>query len=128
MHLMTDDSTELPRRRKSSPEALAGREAAALVRDLNRQLGHWQASSVKLHTIAERLKAAGRADPSVVEEAHALFHVVAVEAKRFEELLPDQAAAVAAHGRINDTRQSFEMIANRLRASLRLLGAEPKAE
>lgn len=126
MQTMTDDSSELPRRRKSSPDAMAAREAAALVRDLNRQLGHWQASSVKLHTMAERLRAAGRADAAVIEEAHTLFHVVASEAQRFEELLPEQPPAVAKHGRINDTRRSFEMITSRLRASLELLGADPQ--
>lgn len=128
MQIMTDDSSELPRRRKSSPDVLVAREAAALVRDLNRQLGQWQASSVKLHTMAERLTATGRADPALIEEAHTLFRVIATEAQRFEELLPDQPPAVATHGRINDTRQSLEMIADRLRASLKLLGADPQPQ
>ena len=123
---MTNDSSESPPRRKTSADALAGRQAAGLVRDLNRQLGHWQASSVKLHTMAERLKAAGRADPSVVEEANALFHVVKTEAQRFEGLLPEQSSAVATHGRIDDTRRSFDMVSDRIRASLKLLGADPE--
>jgi len=122
---MTNDTSESTPRRRASAESLAGREAAALVRELNRQIGHWQASSVKLHTMAQRLRSTGRADPSVEEEAHTLFHVVATEARRFEDLLPTQSAAVAGHGRINDTRRSFDMITDRLRASLELLGANP---
>jgi len=125
---MTNDTSESIPRRKASAETMAGREAAALVRDLNRQIGRWQASSVKLHTMAQRLKSTGSADPSVAEEAHTLFQVVATEAQRFEELLPEQPSAVAGHGRINDTRQSFDMITDRLRASLRLLGANPDAD
>lgn len=127
MSLMTDDSSDTPRRRKPSAEAAAGREAAALVRELNRRLGQWQAASVKLHTIAERLKSTGHADAAVRDEAHALFNVVSREAHRFEGLLPDQPEAVARHGRIDDTRRSFEMIAARLRESLKLLGEDEGA-
>lgn len=123
MQFMTDDVSDPPRRRKASADALAGREAATLVRDLNRRLGSWQATSVKLHAIAERLKAAGRSDPSVVEEAHALFHVVNAESQRFEDMLPNLSDAVLHHGRIADTRQSFKMVTDRLRASLGLMNA-----
>jgi hypothetical protein len=124
MHVMTDDNSDPPRRRKASADAMAGREAAALVRELNRQMGSWQASSVKIHTIAERLKATGRSDPAIAEEAHTLFHVVIAESQRFEGLLPDQQIAVAEHGRIKDTRRSFEMVTDRLRSSLLLLGVD----
>lgn len=123
MQLMTDDVANPPRRRKASADALAGREAAILVRDLNRQLGAWQGTSIKLHAIAERLNAAGRIDPSIVEEARALFHVVSAESERFESLLPELSDAVSHHGRIADTRQSFKMVTDRLLASLRLMNA-----
>lgn len=127
MTFMTDDSSDMPRRRQPSAEATAGREAAALVRELNRRLGQWQASSVKLHTIAERLKSSGYVDPAVIEEADALLKVVSREAHRFEDLLKGQPEAVARHGRIDDARRSFEMIADRLRASLKLLGEDQRA-
>lgn len=123
MQFMTDEVSDPPRRRKASADALAGREAATLVRDLNRQLGSWQATSIKLHAIAERLKAAGRIDPSVIEETSALLYVVETEACRFENLLPELSSAVSHHGRVADTRQSFKMVKERLVASLRLLGA-----
>ncbi len=128
MTFMTDDREETPRRRQASAEALAGREAASLVRDLNRRLGSWQAASVKVHTIAQRLKAAGRGDPSVVEEAQALRRSLSVEKQRFEAMIPEQSERVANHGRVNDTRRSFEMIAERLSDALRLMGHEPEAE
>jgi hypothetical protein len=127
MSFMTDDNMESPRRRQASAEALAGREAATLVRQLNRQLGMWQASSVKLHTMAQRLKSTGRTDPAVAEEARTLFQVVTVEAQRFERMLPGQPSTVANHGRVSDTRRSFNMITERLRESLKLLGSEPPA-
>ena len=125
---MTDDVSDAPRRRKASADALAGREAATLVRDLNRQLGSWQATSIKLHAIAQRLKAAGRLDPAVVEEALALFHLVSRESSRFENTLPQLSDAVSHHGRIADTRQSFKMVTDRLVATLCMLGADPGRE
>jgi hypothetical protein len=128
MTFMTDESSETPRRRQTSAEAMAGREAAVLVRDLNRRLGSWQAASVKVHTMAQRLKAAGREDPSVEEEAQMLLHALSVELGRFEAMLLGQSERVASHGRVNDTRRSFEMVGERLRATLQLLGSHPKAE
>lgn len=125
MQFMSHDVSESPRRRQPSAEALAARQAARFVRDLNRQLGSWQAASVKLHTMATRLKATGRVDASVVEEAEELLRVVSTEARRFEAQLPDYPAEVARHSRIDDTRRSFAMIAERLRNSLGLLGVEP---
>ncbi len=122
MTFMTDDSSETPRRRQASADALAARDAAMLVRDLNRRLGSWQAASVKVHTMAQRLKASGRGDPAMAEEARTLLHTLTLELQRFEELLPGQPEKVASHGRINDTRRALEMIADRLRTTLRLLG------
>lgn len=127
MQVMSHDVSESPRRRQPSPETLAARQAARFVRDLNRQLGSWQAASVKLHTMAARLKAMGRVDPSVIAEAEELLRAVSTEAHRFEAQLPDHPAEVARHSRIDDTRRSFEMIADRLRSSLRLLGTEPSS-
>jgi hypothetical protein len=120
---MTDENSERPRRsRQLSTAALAGRQAAAFVRELNRQLGLWQASSVKLQTMAERVRSAGRHDPQVSVEIRTLFSAVKSEAQRFEESLARQSPEVAEHGRVRDTRRSFDMISGRLRQSLRLLG------
>ncbi|RYE56929.1 MAG: hypothetical protein EOP18_03500 [Rhizobiaceae bacterium] len=119
---------ESPRRRQASPDAIAGREAAAFVRELNRQLGLWQASSVKLQTMAERLNSTGRSDPALAEEARALFKTVMTEAERFQGLLPSKPSKIAEHNRIQDTRRSFEMISARLRTSLQILGVEPRSE
>ncbi len=123
MTMMTDNTSEPPRRRQASAETVAGREAARFVRDLNRHMGLWQAASVKLHTIALRLRAAGRDDATVAEEAGALLEVVTAEAQRFEAQLPTYPERVARHSRIIDTRRSFAMIADRLRTTIGLLGA-----
>ncbi len=120
---MTDESSGSPRpRRQSSAGTLAGRQASAFVRDLNRQLGLWQASSVKLQTMAERVRSAGGADSQVAAELRGLFSAVRTEAQRFEASLAAQPPEVADHGRVRDTLRSFEMISGRLRQSLRLLG------
>lgn len=125
---VTDDSPDSPRRRKASAEASVGREAAILVRDLNRQLGVWQAASVKLHTMAQRLAASGRTDPAFADQALQLFEVVSMELQRFEAMAGSQPPSLAQHSRINDTRRSFAMVVDRLRASFRLLGMELPAE
>lgn len=128
MTFMTDERSEPPRRRQSSAEALASREAAIFVRDLNRRLGSWQSVSVKLHTIAQRLRSSGREDASVAAEAEALIAAVATEARRFEGLVAQQTDAVAGHARVDDTRRSFRMIIERLRATLHAMGREPMAD
>ena len=125
---VTDDSSDSPRRRKASAEAAVGREAAILVRDLNRQLGVWQGASVKLHTMALRLAASGRtADPAFADQALQLFQVVSTESQRFEAMAGIQPQSVAQHSRINDTRQSFAMVVDRLRACFTLLGIDRKS-
>ena len=128
MSYMLDENQDSPRRRQPSAEATAGREALVLVRQLNRQLGLWQAASVKLQTMAERLRATGRDDATVEQETRTLLGAVRAAAERFEEMLAGQRAAVAQHGSIKDTRRSFEMVTERLRGSLKLLGVEEVSE
>ena len=128
MSYMLDENQDSPRRRQPSAEATAGREALVLVRQLNRQLGLWQAASVKLQTMAERLRATGRDDATVEQETRTLLGAVRAAAERFEEMLAGQRAAVAKHGRIKETRRSFEMVTERLRGSLKLLGVEEVSE
>lgn len=125
---VSDHSHESPRRRQASAEALVGRQAAGLVRGLNRQLGLWQGQSVKLHTMAQRLVALGRSDPAFIEEARQLFRAVSRELQSFEAMVDAQSQSVAEHSRIIDTRQSFGMVIGRLRACFKLLGMEPPTE
>lgn len=125
---VTDDSRESPRRRRASAEAVVSREATMLVRGLNRQLGLWQGASVKLQIMAQRLASAGRSDPAFAEQAVPLFQAVSMEYRRFEAMVGTQPPSVAQHSRVNDTRQSFGMVIDRLRDCFRLLGMEPPAE
>lgn len=125
---MTDDSLQAPRRRQASADALTGREAATLVRELNRQLGLWQGTSVKLQIMCQRVVETRRPDPAVVEQCLQLFKAVSAEARRFDATISRQPEKVAQHGRINDTRRSFEMIRERLLTCFSLLGIEPEEE
>jgi hypothetical protein len=125
---MTDTQPiDVPKRRQASPDAVAGREASLLVRQLNRQLGQWQASSVKLHAIASRRKDSGP-DEAVTAEALTLLKLVRSETEKFEALIAEQPPMVAEHGRIQDTRRSFEMVTERLVAALRMLGLNAVGE
>ena len=107
---------------------MAGRQALLLVSELNRQLGQWQAASVKLKTIAERLSVQRMADAAVVAEARALLELVGAEQERFERTLPGQPAVVVQHSHIKDTQRSFAMVTERLRTTLTLLGVPPERE
>jgi hypothetical protein len=123
-----DDSLRTPRRRQASADALTGREAAKLVRELNRQLGLWQGTSVKLQIMCQRIAETRCPDPNVVEQCLQLFHAVSAEARQFDATIGRQSEKVARHGRINDTRRSFSMILERLRTCFGLLGIEPEEE
>ena len=68
------------------------------------------------------MRSAGRHDPQVSVEIRTLFSAVKSEAQRFEESLARQSPEVAEHGRVRDTRRSFEMISGRLRQILSLVG------
>jgi hypothetical protein len=119
----TADIIEMPRRRRTpSPELLISRDAGKLVEELNGKLGVWQSSSIKLRTMAERLRAAGRRDDAVASEARALAEVVAVQARQFEELANQQSDAIARHFKLDNTRRSLSMIGDRLAETLKLLG------
>jgi hypothetical protein len=124
---MSDDDSGLPRRRQASADVVAGREAARLVRELNRELGKWQSASVKVHTIAGRRNLSQQASAELSAEIHRLLAGVSQGSQRLADLLQQAGPAIAGHGRIEDTRRSIEMVRERLLSSLRLLGETPHA-
>ena len=104
-----------------SAEGLIARQAAGLMRPLNARLGIWQASSIKLRTMAERGRRDERPDPAVAREAAELLELMNREAATFDAALPSLPPAVTANARVQDTRRSLETIRQRLCETLAML-------
>ncbi|RYE07780.1 MAG: hypothetical protein EOP22_16415 [Hyphomicrobiales bacterium] len=112
-------------RREVSAATIAGREARQLVVPTNRKLGEWQATSIKLETMAARLKAAGRHDPAIAEGAATLRQLVVAETVAFEAVVAGAPEPVQLHSRVGDTRHALRALAARLGAILADLGEMP---
>jgi hypothetical protein len=89
------------------------------------QLGAWQAEAVKLEVMTDRLKAAGRRDPSVAEGVRALLKVVNMQAQLLETAAAEAPPPVRTHTRVTDAQKVLGMLAVRLEAMLAALGERP---
>lgn len=112
-------------RREVSAATLTGREARLLVVPTNRKLGEWQATCIKLETMAARPKAAGRRDPGIAEVAATLRQLVAAEGAAFEAVVAGAPEPVQRHSRVGDTRHALRALELRLAAILAELGEMP---
>lgn len=115
-----------PARRETSSDVLATRAARQLVRSVHKQLGSWQAESVKLEAIVERLRASGRHDPSVSNAAKTLLGSVHKGAREFEREVGKAPEPVRQHGRIADTRTVLRLVEQRVSATLNRMDDLPK--
>lgn len=119
---MTDDLSDHQSdgivRRETSKDILAARSARLLVRSVHQKLGPWQAESIKLQTIAERLRAAGKHDPAVTVAARELLGSVNKGWREFEREVEAAPEQVREHGRIADTRTVLHLVEQRVEATL----------
>lgn len=112
---MTDSDDIAGRSRRETPASVTnGRAARALVAPVQEKLGAWQAETVKLEVMAQRIKAAGRHDPSLGEAARALLGVVRMQAQLLESSLTDAVDAVRMHNRVTDAQKVLVLLAARL--------------
>lgn len=105
-------------RRETSSDILATRAARQLVRPVHQKLGPWQAESIKLQTIAGRLKASGKHDPSVSVAAKALLGTVNKQTREFEREVGKAPEPVREHGRVADTRTVLKLVEQRIADTL----------
>lgn len=113
-------SKELERRSRAIPAAVrANREARLLVDPVNEKIGVWQSETVRLQTAVRRMRESGRHDPGVSESVRALLAYVGQQARQFEAAVAAAEPDVAGHSRIDDTRRSLQMLADRLASCLR---------
>ena len=114
------------RSRRETPIAVThGRAARLLVAPVQEKLGTWQAEAVKLEVMADRLKTAGRRDPSVADGVRALLKVVNMQAQLLETEAAEAPPPVRTHTRVTDTQKVLGLLGVRLEAMLAALGERP---
>lgn len=119
-----DDSEEgAARGRRGTPNSvLIGREARLLVAPVQQKLGAWQAETVKLEVMAQRVKVAGRHDASIAEATRALLNVVAMQKQLLETGVVEAPDAVRTHSRVTDTIKVLGLLLRRLEVVLSDVG------
>jgi hypothetical protein len=122
---MSDDQIPDGPRRETAASTLAARAARQLVKPVHEKIGGWQAESIKLETMAQRLKTTGRRDAAVGEAARTLLGFIATQADQFDTIVNEAPEAIRAHGRIADTRMVLRALEERLVATLTNLGEPP---
>jgi hypothetical protein len=120
---MTDSEDGAGRNRRETPASVThGRAARALVAPVQEKLGVWHAEAVKLETMVQRSKAAGRHDPSLAEAARVLLGVVRMQAQLLETAVADAMDAVRSHSRVTDAQRALVLLVDRLERILSDLG------
>ena len=111
------------RNRRETPASVThNRAARALIAVVQDKLGVWQAESVKLEVMAQRLKASGGRDPGLAEAAQAMLGIVRMQMQLLDASLADAVPAVREHGRVTDTRKALALLVERLEKILADLG------
>lgn len=120
---MTESTDEPgPTRRASSPSVIHSRAAKALVGPVHEKLGAWQAETIKLHTRAQRLKAAGRTDPALAEATRTLLSFTSAQSAALALQAAELPEDVGKHTRVVDTLKVLAMLTERLEQTLGDLG------
>lgn len=120
-----DDQAPEATPREVSAAILTTRAARELVKPVHLQLRSWQAASIKLQTMAKRIKDTGRKDADVAKQAHALLVDVGKQSAIFEASVSEVDEAIQVHGRVDDTRTVLRLIEERLNETLTDLGETP---
>ena len=106
------------RKRPPSENALAFREAIALVQPFNDQIGPWQAEAARLSAMAQRGQLSGRYDAGLAEAIETLLGYVTDQQAKFEAELAVSPPRLTSHSRVVDTRNALAMVSQRLRGAL----------
>lgn len=116
-----------PNRRAISAAVVLGREARQLVAPVQEKLGAWQAQTVKLEVMVQRLKASGRNDAGLGEAARTLLGVVAMHSKQLDASIESASGQLKVHSRVLDARRVLDQLIGRLEKVLADIG-EPSDE
>jgi hypothetical protein len=120
---MNDSEDGAGRNRRETPASvIQGRAARQLVAPVQEKLGLWQGEAVKLEMMVQRVRTAGRSDPSLAEAARTLLGVVRMQAQLFEAGVATAEPVVRGHSRVADTQKVLGLLAARIETILVQLG------
>ena len=120
---MNDSEDDAGRNRRETPASvIQGRAAKQLVAPVQEKLGLWQAEAVKLEVMVQRVRAAGRSDPSIAEAARTLLGIIHMQARLFETAASEADPVVRAHTRVTDARKVLALLVARVEKILTDLG------
>jgi hypothetical protein len=112
---------ELGRKRAMRAEVRITRQALKVALPINRQIGSWQASAVRLLAMAQRLAASGRYNPSIVEEAETLATLVASQSEALKREMNALPTEISGSTRLLDTARALKSIGDGLDRALKLM-------
>lgn len=113
---------EQHRQRAMRLEVKITRQAMKVVLPTNQQIGPWQARAAHLLALAEKLKATGRHDPSIIDEAQALLEAVAAHRRELDQEVQELPPDVAGSTRFDDTARALQSVASVLERTLATAG------
>ena len=122
---MNDSEDDAGRNRRETPSSVVqGRAARQLVAPVQEKLGLWQAEAIKLETMVQRVRGAGRSDPSIAEAARTLLNVINMQAQLFEANVSAADPVVRGHSRVTDAQKVLGLLVTRVETILADLGEQ----
>ena len=113
------ENNDSGRPRRQTPADVADRQAARqLVAPLQDQLGLWQAESIKLETMAERLRVTGGGNEELAKGIRELLDAVTRQATALDGAVQKVPESVRTHSRVTDVRKVLKMLEQRLNDTL----------
>jgi hypothetical protein len=99
-------------------EVKISRQAMKVVLPTNQQIGPWQARAAHLLALAEKLKATGRHNPGIADEAQTLLDIVETHRRELDRDVQELPSDVAGSTRLDDTARALQSVATVLERTL----------
>lgn len=105
------EKEQRPRRRAKRLDVQITQQAMKVVTPTNQEIGPWQHQAARLLALAEKLRATGRRDPRIAEEAEALLRAVEERQRHLEDRIAALPEKVAESTRLQDTARALQSVA-----------------
>lgn len=115
------------RQRAKRVDVQIAQQAMRVATPTNQEIGPWQHQAARLLALAEKLRATGRRDPRIADEAEALLRAVEERQQHLSDqiaVLPDK---VAGSSRLEDTARALRSVVAVLDRTLELMDERQRA-
>jgi hypothetical protein len=109
------------RQRAMRVDIRISKQAMKVVLPTNQQIGPWQSRAAHILALAEKLRATGRHDPRLADEAEALLGSVNAHQAHLIDAIRNLPSEVAGSTRLQDTHRALCSVATVLENALKLL-------